>query len=201
VKKKRPPYNPNAAIRSAIRRAFSRSPIVREVMDAARRDVPRYNKDGSRGKVDAVERLCNVCKVWTATKNVAVDHMQPVISVSEGFKDWNTFVDRLGFEKKENLQVICDTCHQSKTNLERALRQSLVDTKLMDSIQDQLTIVYKNPVGCISDVMRNELRTLNKELTKIAAKKKRNPHMQPISDRAITLKFNITSIIARYKSS
>src|SRR5690242_6187581 len=106
--KKRPPFNQNAAVRGAIRRIFSRSPVKIEVQMAHRREVPRYNKDGSRGKVDAVQYQCNVCKNWVGSTHVEVDHIVPVIEVNEqGFVDWNTFVERT-FCGPENLQVICD---------------------------------------------------------------------------------------------
>lgn len=118
--KKRPPYNENASFRGALRRVFARSPIVQEVKNEGRRDVPKYNKDGSRSKKDAVQYNCQVCSEWVASKMISVDHIIPVIS-EEGFEDWNTFVARLSCDKK-NLQRICDTCHQIKTNAERWVR-------------------------------------------------------------------------------
>jgi 5-methylcytosine-specific restriction endonuclease McrA len=132
--KKRPPFNQNAAIRSAIRRVFSRSPIVREMMSAVRREVPKFNKDGSRAKKDAVQYQCNVCKTWTKSTAIAVDHKNPVIDVEDGFVDWNTFVDRL-FCGPENLQVVCDTCHQEKTNKERFDRSFIKDQEILKNIE------------------------------------------------------------------
>lgn len=116
--KKRPPFNQNSAIRSALRRTFSRSPIVREVLMAGRREVPRYNKDGTRAKKDAVQYQCEVCGKWVGSTHVEVDHINPVIDNNIGFVDWNTFVARL-FCGKENLQRICDDCHDKKTQAER----------------------------------------------------------------------------------
>lgn len=133
--KKRPPFNENAAIRSAIRRVFSRSPIVREVMFKVRREVPKYNKDGSRAKKDAVQYQCGVCKTWTKSTAISVDHIEPVVSVIDGFQDWNTFVKRLGFKVPENLQVICDDCHQKKTNKERFDRQFKQDVHTITALE------------------------------------------------------------------
>ena len=129
------PFNTNAAIRSAIRRVFSRSPAVRETMFKVRREVAKYNKDGSRAKKDAVQYQCNVCKAWTKSTAISVDHIVPVISVEDGFEDWNTFVDRL-FCGPSNLQVICDPCHNAKTNQERlarAIKQSSAIVTSMES--------------------------------------------------------------------
>jgi len=122
IMKKRPPYNQNAAIRSALRRTFSRSPVVREVMGEVRREVAKYNKDGSVAKKPSVQYQCSVCKQWVGSTKASVDHSTPVICIDLGFVDWNIFVDRL-FCPKENLQVLCSdgvsSCHQIKTNRER----------------------------------------------------------------------------------
>jgi len=124
--KKKPPFNQNAAIRGAIRRIFTRSPIVREVLMAGRREVPKYNKDGARAKKNAVQYECQVCSAWVGSTQVVVDHIKPVISVTDGFVDWNVFVDRL-FCDKSNLQRICDTCHDKKTYDEKVSRLVLND--------------------------------------------------------------------------
>lgn len=132
--KPRPPFNVNAAVRSAIRRVFSRSPVVREVMMKVRREVPRYNKDGTRAKKDAVQYLCGVCAQYVSSTKIAVDHKIPVIDVDKGFVDWNTFVDRV-FCDEANLQVICDPCHQAKTNSERFERQFRRDIALIAELE------------------------------------------------------------------
>jgi 5-methylcytosine-specific restriction endonuclease McrA len=136
--KKKPAFNQNAAIRGAIRRIFSRSPVKIEVLKKVRREVPRYNKDGSRSKKDAVQYQCAVCKNWVGSTKVEVDHIIPVIEVNEkGFVDWNMFVDRL-FCGPENLQVICDPCHDKKTHEERMKRQALKDKVILDEIEERL---------------------------------------------------------------
>ena len=132
--KKKPPFNENAAIRGAIRRVFARSPLVREVISEGRREVPKYNKDGTRSKKDAVQIHCQVCNSWVSTTKIAVDHIEPVISTTDGFVDWNTFVARLWCDKS-NLQRICDDCHQAKTNKERWERILKQDTQLLERME------------------------------------------------------------------
>jgi 5-methylcytosine-specific restriction endonuclease McrA len=135
-KKKKPKYNQNAAIRSAIRRAFSRSPVVQEVLQDARSERPRYKQDGALAKKPHVDYTCAVCGRKFKRTEVAADHIDPVIEIEEGFVDWNTFVERLGWERKDNLQVICNyklkykdkygdipSCHYTKTQQERAARK------------------------------------------------------------------------------
>lgn len=139
--KKKPPFNQNAAIRGAIRRIFSRSPVKQEVLKAVRRESPKYNKNGERSKKDAVEYLCNNCKQYVGSTKVEVDHLQPVIEINElGFVDWNTFVDRL-FCKADQLQVLCDPCHDIKTAQERKERQSFKDKVILDKIENQIKAI------------------------------------------------------------
>ena len=88
-------FNMNAAIRGAIRRIFARSPIIRQIMMQNRREIAKFNNDGSRSKKDAVQYLCNVCKEWVSSTRISVDHIDPVISVDDGFVDWNTFVAKV----------------------------------------------------------------------------------------------------------
>lgn len=135
-KKKKAKYNANSAIRSAIRRAFSRSPIVQEVLREARSERPRYNKDGSLAKKPHVDIECAICHRKFKGTEVAVDHIDPVIDIEKSFQGWDVFVDRLGWERKENLQVVCSyklkykdqhgdipSCHHQKTQIERAARK------------------------------------------------------------------------------
>ena len=126
--KKKSPYNQNSAVRSALRRAFSRSPVVREVLMEGRREIPKYNKDGNRAKRDAVQYLCHVCGEWVGSTKVNVDHIDPVVDPNVCFVDWNTFIDRLWCDKS-NLQRICLSCHNVKCNLEKELRKQTKQKK------------------------------------------------------------------------
>lgn len=124
----------NSAIRGALRRLFARSPIVRDALKLVRRTIPKYNKDGSRAKVDAVQYLCATCNVWTKSTAVSVDHIEPVIDVTVGFVDWNTYIGRL-FCGPENLSVKCKTCHEAKTYAERIARLRNQYTLELDDIE------------------------------------------------------------------
>jgi len=135
-------FNQNAAIRGAIRRLFSRSPVHREVLAKVRREVPKYNKDGARSKKDSVQYLCNVCKNYVGSTKVEVDHIIPVIETNEhGFVDWNLFVERL-FCGAENLQVICDPCHDKKTHEEQQKRQAAKDRVKLNAIEQEIQCAW-----------------------------------------------------------
>lgn len=119
--KKKRKFNQNSAIRSAIRRIFSRSPDVIETLQKVRRERPWYKKDGTQAKRPRVEYQCSECSEWFMGKDVQVDHTVPVIDPVHGFQDWNIFVDRL-FCDISNLSVLCKPCHKKKTDEEKAVR-------------------------------------------------------------------------------
>jgi len=171
-------YNQNSAIRGALRRAFARSPSVVEKMQESRRTVPRYLKDGSRAKKDWVQRQCEVCGSWVGSTKISIDHKDPVVSVTDGFVDWNEFVARL-WCPKSNLQRICDDCHDVKTQAERISRLTLQYDQELDDL----------------DVLINKGHISNKEalaaLKKYLAKKK-TPGLNSIVQRALMMKNDLT---------
>lgn len=172
--KKRSPYNENAAIRGSIRRTFSRSPVVREVLAKVRREVPKYNKDGSRSKKNAVQYECNICKQYVSSTKVAVDHIDPVIHPEHGFKDWNEFVARL-FCDASNLQPVCDNCHQSKSNLERFNRNLIKDREKLEQMKKAVAIGMA------------DYRAIKRDLAKFTNKKLES-YPQDLKEMALWLK-------------
>lgn len=52
------------------------------------------------------------------SKNVFVDHIDPIIDPSKGFTTWDECIDRM-FCEVDNLQVLCKDCHDIKTAKER----------------------------------------------------------------------------------
>lgn len=172
-------YNKNAEIRGALRRIFARSPLVVEKMQESRREVPRYLKDGTRAKKNWVQRQCEVCGSWVGSTKVAVDHKEPVVSVTEGFVDWNEFIARL-WCSKENLQRICSTCHDLKTQKERI---------------DRLTIQYNKELDDLEAAVKTEAMSKKDALAalkKYLAKKK-TPGLIPVVQRALKIKDVLTT--------
>ena len=181
--KKKPVFNQNAAIRGAIRRIFSRSPVKNEVLKAVRRERPKFNKDGSRSKKDAVEYMCNLCKQYVGSTKVEVDHLEPVIEINEiGFVDWNTFVSRL-FCTADKLQVLCDPCHAKKTHAEQQKRQMLKDKIALDEIEQQIN--YAKSI--------KEEQLLKKTIAKYFTKKK----ALETRERALRLKTRIVERLTK----
>jgi 5-methylcytosine-specific restriction endonuclease McrA len=63
------------------------------------------------------EYQCNKCKHWFAEKKINVDHIIPAGTLTCA-NDLPGFVERL-FCEAQNLQVLCESCHDKKTQTDR----------------------------------------------------------------------------------
>ena len=94
-----------------------------------RKGTMRWGPINSTKKSAWVERgkyLCAGCKkvvplTVDKSKNVFVDHVEPVVDPLVGFKDWDTYINRM-FCEESNLQVLCKACHDKKTKKERDIK-------------------------------------------------------------------------------
>ena len=64
------------------------------------------------------EYQCAVCLKWFPDKEINVDHIIPAGTLRCG-TDLPGFIERL-FCEVDNLQVLCSTCHNKKTQSEKA---------------------------------------------------------------------------------
>lgn len=172
-------FNENSVIRGALRRSFARSPLVIEKMKESRREVPRYLKDGSRAKKDWVQRQCEICLQWVGSTKIAIDHKLPVVSVEQGFVDWNEFIERL-WCSKDNLQRLCSSCHENKTQVERIGRLLLQYGKELDELE------LKVKTKTISKA--EALKTLKKYISK-----KKTSGLISVVQRALKIKDFLTT--------
>jgi len=106
----------NSFIRSLLRRGSQRWPPISEIKKKARVARGTY--------------LCNICQETVPVsilvdgkrrRNVEIDHIEPIVTPSEGFVDWNKFIANL-FCEESNLQVTCSACHNKKSSNERQER-------------------------------------------------------------------------------
>lgn len=100
---------------SVLRAGARRWPAKYEVLDEACVGKKINEKTGRMAK----HYVCADCGKEFTSKDVEVDHILPVVDPTDGFIDWNTFISRL-YCTKDNLQVLCTTCHKRKTKLERS---------------------------------------------------------------------------------
>jgi 5-methylcytosine-specific restriction endonuclease McrA len=69
------------------------------------------------------EYQCNSCKNWYPEKKINVDHIHPAGTLTCA-NDLPGFVERL-FCEQENLQVLCQDCHNEKTQKEKSLTKKI----------------------------------------------------------------------------
>ena len=104
-------------ITSTIRSGFRRWPEKYEALNKAKAGKKVNEVTGRL----AEHYKCEHCKKTYVSKDVQVDHIDPVVPPS-GFTSWDDFINRL-FCSAKNLQVLCKTCHQVKTKKETAERK------------------------------------------------------------------------------
>jgi 5-methylcytosine-specific restriction endonuclease McrA len=101
---------------SGLRAASSRYPPKFEAKKAAFTEK-KINKKTGR---ECSHYICADCKQEYPSGEVAVDHRVPVVDPKTGFTTWDDFVTRL-FCSVDNFQILCETCHQRKTNEEKKI--------------------------------------------------------------------------------
>jgi 5-methylcytosine-specific restriction endonuclease McrA len=94
-------------IRSALRQKSRWWKPISECKLKAKR---KYKGPNKRQKF---EYQCKKCKQWFAEKNINVDHIKPAGSLNCA-EDLPGFINRL-FCEIDNLQVLCEPCHNVKT--------------------------------------------------------------------------------------
>lgn len=107
-----------ALIKSALRRAFARSDLHKEVEDAHR--VEHSDPDSPRCKKWS---WCGNCGQVVKSWKTQVDHILPVVPLNKTLDDMSIeeIAHRI-FCDRSNLWVLDLTCHENKTTLERAQR-------------------------------------------------------------------------------
>lgn len=116
VKKKEYKFVLEAAVMSALRRLFVKSPLFKATKDDAKEAYTAHKKDGSASAAKRVHYKCASCKKYHPEKGsarlkngklkknavlIAVDHVDSVMAVdgstrkSDGTMDWNTYLSRL----------------------------------------------------------------------------------------------------------
>jgi 5-methylcytosine-specific restriction endonuclease McrA len=75
---------------------------------------------------------CSGCNAEFTSKDVQIDHIRPVVDPTTGFTTWDEFIERL-FCPKDNLQVLCKTCHDTKTQSEKTTRNSTKESLTLTS--------------------------------------------------------------------
>lgn len=97
-------------IRSALRKSWRAWPPRNDVLRAATRPVANPTRK------QRVETRCNECGGWFSRDRVSVDHVVPCGHLCR--ETAGEFIERM-FVESSGLQVLCDQCHNEKTQEER----------------------------------------------------------------------------------
>jgi len=60
---------------------------------------------------------CAVCNGLFGNKEIQVDHINPVVSPTDGFTCWDDYIKRL-FVSTGEYAILCKECHSKKTKKE-----------------------------------------------------------------------------------
>jgi 5-methylcytosine-specific restriction endonuclease McrA len=106
-------------LKSALRRSFPRSDIYKKVSDANR--IEHSDPRHPRGEKWS---WCSHCGEVVPTWTTDVDHVDPVIPLNKLTEDMDPheLLDRSWLCDPSNLQVLCTSCHKTKTSSEKKLR-------------------------------------------------------------------------------
>lgn len=111
----------NSFITSALRSASRKWGPFSDVLREAKTRRGMYKCAGCQNVVPVT-----IKKGRKRTKNVHVDHIEPVVPVT-GFTTWDDYINRM-FCEADGLQVLCSECHKSKTQEEQKQRKEHNET-------------------------------------------------------------------------
>lgn len=126
-------FDLNVFLMKILRSSFRKTPLYNETKKRAKTYVIEYSKHGK--PMDRVRFTCAECKRLfldkAGAKEIAVDHIIPVIDPEKGWEGIEVYIKRL-FCSIDNLQVLCNykgkrdgklSCHKIKTKEENLKRK------------------------------------------------------------------------------
>lgn len=102
---------------SILRGGFRRYPPKQQCIENAYTETKINPKTGRKAK----HYKCAKCKKSFPRTEVQGDHIEPIVCPTEGFVDWNTWIER-AYTEILNFQCLCKPCHSIKTKEERKKR-------------------------------------------------------------------------------
>jgi len=109
-----------------IRRLSYRWPPRSEALDAARRIAREFEARPGVPPKSVSRRIrlffaCATCGRIYPRRGVSVDHIDPVVDPKRGWAGWDSYLERL-FCEADGFQILCNDCHDKKTERERNVR-------------------------------------------------------------------------------
>lgn len=100
-------------IKGNLRRVCGKWAPISDVKKEARISRGLYRCAGCNEKVTN-----SVVEGGKRVNNIFVDHIVPIVDPEVGWTSWDDVINRM-FAEKDNLQLLCKTCHDEKTKEER----------------------------------------------------------------------------------
>lgn len=106
-------------LKGAIRRVFSRSELRRKILQ--KNAIEHFDENRPRVKKWS---WCQNCGQVFPSYTAQVDHREPLIPIGHTLEDmsWDDVIERL-WCGENNLQVLCEMCHNEKSSNERKQRK------------------------------------------------------------------------------
>jgi hypothetical protein len=93
---------------------------VKNALRIATYKWPYFSLAMSRQRIERGMYKCESCSGIFGPKEINRDHIEPVIAIT-GWTNWQDYINRL-FVKSDGIQILCITCHSSKTQVENQMR-------------------------------------------------------------------------------
>ena len=106
----------NSFIKGILRRGSTKWGVKYDVLNEAKRGKIKNKKTGRL----AEHYECNECHKLFPLKEVAVDHV--ILIIQDEFTSWDDVIEKM-FCEKDNLQVLCKSCHKRKSFEEGRIRR------------------------------------------------------------------------------
>jgi 5-methylcytosine-specific restriction endonuclease McrA len=126
AQKKKKEFTLQPAILGALRRLFRRWPAYIAIKNENKKEYFVKSKTGK--PMRRVGYVCNYCGTLANNKDCAVDHVLPCVCPNEGFVNYELYIKRL-FCDKDNLQILCKSCHDLKSKEENKQRRMTREKK------------------------------------------------------------------------
>lgn len=105
-----------------------RDQFVKSKLRQASIKWPEKNEAKRLARIEKGLYQCAICKESFRGDQVHLDHIEPVVSITNGFTNWDDYITRL-FVPASGYQTLCVLCHEVKTSIEDATRANLNKNK------------------------------------------------------------------------
>lgn len=96
------------------------------IKSALRRATGRWapkHKCKKDARIARNQYRCALCSHIVGNKDLAIDHIKPVVDPVRGFVSWDEYIARM-FCEQDGFRAICKDCHDNVTASQREIRKA-----------------------------------------------------------------------------